>query len=213
MKTKTYLLTACLLMSFIAMAQERSSSSVNLKACVKSNVTMPLDVKAEGKRFSPIWGLDLAWIDEGNLRKGLRHMGAENVGIGRTSFRVFSPLINDESLANDQINGLRERSILFDIVRKDLPLVMNCDNGYRPKNSTEPFINTYYTSASKIVDVDHWAKCIEAHVSWMKDNSTHPIIGVSPFNEPDNAWEKKLAGEIQGNQTDEANVARKLKTY
>lgn len=213
MKTKTYLLTACLLTSSLAMAQERLSSSINLKTFKKSDISMPIDVKAEGKRFSPIWGLDLAWINEQNLRKGLRHMGAENVGIGRTSFRVFSPLINDESLANDQINGLRERSNLFDIVRKDLPLVMNCDNGYRPKDSTEPFVNTYYTSKNKIVNIGHWAKCIEAHVAWMKENSTHPVIGISPFNEPDNAWEKNLTGEIQGNQSDEANVAQKLKTY
>lgn len=213
MKTKTYLLTACLLTSSLAMAQDRSSSSINLRTFKKSDISMSIDVKAEGKRFSPIWGLDLAWINEQNLRKGLRHMGAQNVGIGRSSFRVFSPLVNDESLANDQINGLRERSNLFDIVRKDLPIVLNCDNGYRPKDSTEPFINTYYTSKNKIVNIDHWAKCIEAHVAWMKENSTHPVIGISPFNEPDNAWEKNLTGEIQGNQSDEANVAQKLKTY
>ena len=213
MNTNNYLLTACLLVSSVAIAQERSSSSINLKIFKKSDITMPVDIKAEGKRFSPTWGLDLAWPNEQNLRKGLRHMGAENVGIGRTSFRVFSPLVNDVSLAIDQIGGLSMRSTMFDIVSKDLPLVMNCDNGYRPENSTEPFINTYYTKANKTVNVDHWAKCIEAHVAWMKENSTHPIIGVSPFNEPDNAWEKNLRVEIQGNKTDEANVARKLKTY
>lgn len=198
-----------------AVSQEvvRSSSSLYLPAYRKPDVSIPFSVTGEGKRFNPIWGVDLAWINEQNIMKGVNHMGSENVGIGRTSFRVFTPLVNDESLANDQISGLRQRSNLFDKIRSNLPLVLNCDNGYRPNGSSDPFINTYYTASNKRVNVDHWAKCIEAHVAWMKTNTQHPIVGVSPFNEPDNAWEKNLAGEIQGNQSDEANVARTLRNY
>ena len=193
--------------------RERSSSSLYLPAFKKADVSLSFSINGEGKRFEPTWGLDMAWINEQNLKKGVNHMLKENVGIGRTSFRVLNALKDDGSLTTDQINGLRERSNGFNtIVGTTLPLVFNCDNGYMPSGYTGPYINTYYT-ANKAANIDHWAKVIEAHVAWMKKNTNHPIVGVSPFNEPDNALEKNLAGEIQGNQNHEANIARELKTY
>ena len=55
-------------------------------------------ISGEGVRYAPTWGLDLAWINEQNLRKGVRHMGKENVGIGRTAFRSTEALVNDTNL-------------------------------------------------------------------------------------------------------------------
>lgn len=199
----------------VAFAQDdvRASSSNYLSANAKTDVSMPFLFASEGKRFSPTWGLDLAWINEQNVKKGVNHMGRENVGIGRISFRVLNPLKDDGSLTTDQIQGLQTRSNIFNrLVGQTLPLVINCDNGYMPDGYTGPYINTYYT-ANKRADADHWAKCIVAHVDWMENNTSHPIVGVSPFNEPDNALEKNLVGEIQGTPEDEANVARLLKTY
>ena len=129
-------------------AQEavRSSSSLYLHPKNKADVSMPFAISAEGKRFQPIWGLDLAWNNEGNLQKGVNHMGKENVGIGRTSFRVLNPLKDNYQLTSDQIEGLRSRSSVFDrVVDRTLPLVINCDNGYMPEGHTGPYINTYYT--------------------------------------------------------------------
>lgn len=198
----------------IAVSQDdiiRQSSSMYLQPQAKPDVSLSFDIKAQGTRFEPTWGLDLAWINEQNVKKGVNHMGKENVGIGRTSFRVLNPLKEDGSLTNDQIDGLRTRSNIFNnLVSRTLPLVINCDNGYMPEGHSGPFVNTYYTS-NKRADAEHWAKCIEAHVTWMKKNTSHPIVGVSPFNEPDNALEKNLIGEIQGTPEDEGNVARALK--
>ena len=191
-----------------AQDETRSSSSMNLPVCQQADVTVAYDVTAEGKRFAPTWGLDLAWISEQNLMKGVNHMGKDNVGIGRTSFRVLNPLVNDVSLTDDQIEGLRTRSNLFNKVRRDLPLVLNCDNGYRPENHTGSNINTYYT-ANRKADIGHWAAAIDAHVKWMKENTKHPIVGISPFNEPDfDGNEKEL---IQGTAQNQADVARKLR--
>ncbi|UKK63150.1 RICIN domain-containing protein [Prevotella communis] len=215
-KKRNILFVVAALGAATAFAQEpvRSSSSLYLHAQKKADVSLPYAISAEGKRFQPTWGLDLAWNNESNLRKGVNHMGKENVGIGRTSFRVLNALKDGNQLTSDQIEGLRSRSNVFDnVVGRTLPLVINCDNGYMPNGHTGPYINTYYTAEDKSVDVEHWAKCIEAHVLWMKTNTSHPIVGVSPFNEPDNAWEKNLAGEIQGNAGDEANVAKLLKSY
>ena len=187
--------------------QPRSSSSMNLPLNSISDVTVSYGISAEGKRYSPTWGVDLAWINEQNIMKGVNHMGSQNVGIGRTSFRVLNPLVNDVSLTTDQIEGLRTRSNLFNKIRRDLPLIMNCDNGYRPDGHTGPNINAYYTTNHN-ANVDRWAAMIDAHVNWMKANTQHPIVGVSPFNEPDYDADKNV---VQGYPNDEASIARKLR--
>ena len=203
------LLAVAALSAAFAVSQDnvRSSSSLYLPAFSKADVNVTFGIQNEGKRYQPTWGLDLAWINEQNLRKGVNHMGKENVGIGRSSFRVFSPLKGDTALTSDQIAGLRERSNLFNqVVSTTLPLVLNCDNGYRPDGHTGSNINTYYTT-NKRANVAHWSAAIAAHVAWMKKNTKHPIAGVSPFNEPDYD-----ANEVaQGTAVDERDVAKDLK--
>lgn len=190
-----------------AQDEPRASSSRYLPAFKKADVSMAFDIAAEGRRFEPTWGLDLAWINEQNLRKGVNHMLKENVGIGRSSFRVLNPLKGDTALTSDQIAGLRERSNLFNtVVAPTLPLVLNCDNGYRPSGHTGSNINTYYTT-NKRANKEHWAAAIAAHVAWMQKNTKHPVAGVSPFNEPDYDT-NDLA---QGTAADERDVARVLK--
>jgi hypothetical protein len=182
-----------------------------LQALKKPDVSISFDITAQGRRYKPTWGLDLAWINEQNLRKGVNHMGLENVGIGRTSFRVFSPLTNDTELTTEMVEGLRERTRLFDnIVDKKLPLVFNCDNGYEPYSDyPQTHINTYYT-VNRQADAAHWAANIVAHIRWMRQSTEHPIVGVSPMNEPDFDGNK---GElIQGTAAGEAAVAAKLRT-
>ena len=203
------LLAVAALSAAFAVSQDnvRSSSSLYLPAFSKADVNVTFGIQNEGKRYQPTWGLDLAWISEQNLRKGVNHMGKENVGIGRSSFRVFSPLKGDTALTSDQIAGLRERSNLFNqVVSTTLPLVLNCDNGYRPSGHTGSNINTYYTT-NKRANVAHWSAAIAAHVAWMQKNTKHPIAGVSPFNEPDYDT-NELA---QGTANDERDVAKYLK--
>ena len=142
MYRKSILFAACLMASASSMAQERSSSSINLKAFDKSDVTMMVDLNAEGKRFSPVWGLDLAWINEQNLRKGLRHMGASNVGIGRTAFRFKDALVNGTELTQATINTMSQRSRLFDIVSPTLPLLFTADQ----EAGTDASFITYLTT-------------------------------------------------------------------
>ena len=206
---RTITLAVAVTATVAASAQDepRASSSRYLPAFKKADVSMAFDIGAEGRRFEPTWGLDLAWINEQNLRKGVNHMLKENVCIGRSSFRVFNPLKGDTALTSDQIAGLRERSNLFNtVVAPTLPLVLNCDNGYRPSGHTGSNINTYYTT-NKRANKEHWAAAIAAHVAWMQKNTKHPVAGVSPFNEPDLDTDD-LA---QGTAADERDVARVLK--
>ena len=140
------------------------------------DVTIPFDLSQQGVRFQPTWGLDQAWISDQNMRKGINHMGKENVGIGRSCFRTVKALINDSVLDNDAINYMRRRANIFNQVGDTLPLVLTVD---QEAGSDEYFVK------NKNCDVNHWAANIVSHVHWMQQNSRHPVIGVSIYNEPD----------------------------
>ena len=159
-----------------ATAQERSSSSLFLQPQQRAAVTVAFDIADEGTRFTPTWGLDQAWINEQNLRKGINHMGKDNIGIGRTAFRFTKALTNDSVIAAADINYMRQRSNMFNIVNKELPLVFTADQ--------EAGTDSYFVTNSS-ANVARWAAMINSHVHWMQQNTKHPIVGVSPFNEPD----------------------------
>ena len=159
-----------------AFSQERPSSSIFLSPFAKADVSLNFDVKAEGKRFSPVWGLDVAWINEQNVRKGLRHMGKENVGVGRSAFRFTHALTNDSVLDAEIISWMKTRNNVLDIISTTLPILFTADQ--------EAGANTYFV-VNKSANVAHWAANINSHVHWMQANTKHPVLGVSPFNEPD----------------------------
>ena len=184
-----FLLFATLMATTVtATAQERTSSSIYLQAQPKSDVSLLYDISGEGKRYQPTWGLDLAWINDQNLKKGTRHMGKENVGIGRSAFRATEALINDKSLGTDQIEKLRQRSNIFtSICGAELPLVLTADQ--------EAGKVDYYVK-NKNCNTGHWAAMINAHVEWMQNNTTHPVIGVSPYNEPD-YWTEEEGATVE----------------
>ncbi len=167
-----------------AFSQEtvRSSSSLYLPAWKKADVNIPFAISDEGKRFSPTWGLDLAWINESNVQKGVNHMGKENVGIGRIAFRFTKALVNDSALDASVINVLRQRSQIFDkVVNTQLPITFTAD---QEAGTVEYFVK------SQSANVDHWAAMINSHVHWMQENTRHPVVGISPFNEGD-YWSKE----------------------
>ena len=176
---KHMILTAAWLATAMAVQaqEEHSSSGMFLQPSQKADVTVPFCVDDEGQRYEPTWGLDLQWINEQNLRKGVRHMGKENVGLGRSGFRATVALENDSVLGSDQINYLQRRSTLFTtVVDEKLPLVLTADQ--------EPGADEYFVK-NKSCNVNTWAAMINSHVHWMLKNTKHPIVGVSPYNEPD----------------------------
>ena len=91
---RTTFLAVAALSAAIAVSQnngQRSSSSLYLPALSKSDVSLSFDVTAQGKRFQPVWGLDQAAVSEQVVKKGINHMGKENIGIGRVAFRYTWP--------------------------------------------------------------------------------------------------------------------------
>jgi hypothetical protein len=197
MTTHNILLSISLLLPLSAAAQQRSTSSLFLQTQPKSDVTMPFSINDEGVRYTPTWGLDQAWMNEQNLRKGINHMGIDNVRIGRSAFRITQALNDDGTLASDPSAALRRRSETFDIVGKELPLVLTCDQ----EAGTDA---SYLTNGN--ANVNRWAAMIVAHVNWLRQNTKHPVVGVSPFNEPD-YWTK----EEGANASIQRNVAKALR--
>jgi hypothetical protein len=124
--------------SVFSQNEGRSSSSIYLQPSDKADVIIPFSLTAEGHRFAPTWGLDQAWINEQNLKKGVNHMGKENVGIGRTAYRFTKALVNDSVLAPDVISVLRQRSNIFNSISATLPLVFTADQ--------EAGTNEYYVT-------------------------------------------------------------------
>lgn len=192
-----HLLQLLALLPLSAVAQQRPTSSLFLTPQVKADVTMPFSVAAEGVRYSPTWGLDQAWINEQNLRKGVNHMLKDNVRIGRAAFRMTQALNADGTIASDPANALRTRCNVFDIVDKQLPLVLTADQ----EAGTDA---SYFTGSN--ANVNRWAEMIAAHVTWIDKNTQHPVSGVSPFNEPD-YW----TTEEGANASIQRNVAKALK--
>ena len=181
-----------------SVAQERTSSSIYLLPQAKPDVSLYFSVEGEGVRYQPTWGLDLAWINEQNVRKGVRHMGKENVGIGRSAFRATDALTNDTDLGTNQIGALRQRSNIFtSVCGEELPLVLTADQ--------EAGADSYYVT-NKNCNTTHWAAMINAHVEWMQKNTKHPIVGVSPYNEPD-YWTVEEGATV----AKQVEVARKLR--
>ena len=141
------------------------------------DVTIAFDLsQQEGRRFNPTWGLDQAWISEQNMRKGMNHMGKENVGIGRSCFRTNKALINDSVLDNSEVNRMKQRNRWLNLVSDTLPVILTADQ--------EGGTDEYYV-VNRSCNVSHWAANINSHVHWMQENTKHPVLGVSIFNEPD----------------------------
>ena len=124
---RTTFLAVAVLNAAIAVAQndgQRSSSSLYLQALAKPDVSLSFDVTAQGKRFEPVWGLDQAAVSEQVIKKGINHMGKENISIGRVAFRYTWPLIDDSVLYSTLIDTLRIRCNNFNQVSPTLPLVL-----------------------------------------------------------------------------------------
>ena len=188
MNNKRNILFVVAALGATAFAQEpvRSSSSLYLHAQKKADVSLPYAISAEGKRFQPTWGLDQAWPNESNLLKGINHMGKDNIGIGRTAFRYSVALTNDSVLGAADITALRERNTIFNKLSATLPLVFTADQeAVGPNDANPDRVPPEYFVKNKSANIEHWAAMINSHVHWMQANTKHPVVGISPFNEPD----------------------------
>ena len=183
--------------SHAAAQNSRQSSSMNLVISDRHDTDVPFSLAGPGKKLPVRWGLDVAWINEQNVRKGINHIGKNNLYVVRGSFQTTEPLINDTMLTDNQINTLRERMRIARIVSDTINIILNEDQ--------EQGIVSYYGSKGAS-NTAHWAALINSSVHWIQKNyPRNKVIAVSPFNEPDYTdWG-------QGSKANFKEIARKLK--
>ena len=184
--------------SAFAQTQQRQSSSLYLQPAAKHDVIVPFNINDEGHRFNPTWGLDQAWYWDQIINKGVNHMGKENIGIGRIAYRFDKPLINDSVLDQSVIVWMRNRANMFNRIDTKLPLVFTAD---QDGGADEYFVK------NRVCNTAHWAAMINSHVHWMQQNNPHPVVGVSPYNEPD-YWTVEEGATVAR----QVEVARLLRT-
>jgi len=136
-----------------------------------------------------IWGLDLAWLSEDNIRRGIAFMGEERVDVVRSSFMPVLPLNNGEL----QGEAFRNTNLRISIINRWLPgsttVALNCDH---------PSVHSWYAG-----NAVHWAQLMDV-TARMHQEAGRRVVSISPFNEPDYGWG-------QGDIGDFYNIAAELR--
>jgi hypothetical protein len=76
----------CLLALVGGMSAQVLSNASYLRARAKSDVVVPFRYTDEGVATPIEWGLDLAWLSEENIRRGVNFAGRDLIDIVRTSY-------------------------------------------------------------------------------------------------------------------------------
>lgn len=179
-----------LLASLTVTAQEElPTSSQQLTVSTTASTAVPFSVNDPGKQLPVIWGLDTAWPDEWNMRRGTAFIGSENLGTARASFQP-NDLIENGELSASQKRALDNR---LNLIKKSgvTSIALNCDHEVLNK-------------ANYVGKPQEWAKLIEATARYCQSKG-YTVVSVAPFNEPDySSWG-------QGSRADMTEVARLLK--
>ena len=193
MNTLKKSLYTLLLYSLIALNVDAQSSSSNfLSAQPVPDRTVSFSVSDSGVYKPIIWGLDLAWLSETNIRRGIAFMGADRVDVVRASFQPTLPLVNGD-IQGTQITDLNTRLNLIDLTGSKTKVVLNCDH---------PSVD-----ASYVGNAANWAALIDATTKRVQARG-RKVISVSPFNEPDFGW-AQYSG--QNGQLDFYNICGELR--
>ena len=168
-----------------------SSAADNLVVQPAADRTVFFNLSEEGISKPILWGLDLAWLDEVNIRRGIAFMGKENVDVVRSSFMPTLPLIGDTALQGEALLNTNKRiQIINKWLGVNTGVVLNCDH---------PNVHAYFKGNTK-----NWASLINTTTN-MHQNAGRKVVTVSPFNEPD------YSATGQGTIDDFYNIILELK--
>ncbi|ASB47762.1 LamG-like jellyroll fold domain-containing protein [Alkalitalea saponilacus] len=168
--------------------KESESTSNNLRTHQIPDRSLFFNLFDAGVSMPIIWGLDLAWLSESNIRRGVAFMGEDKVDLVRSSFTPTAPLIDGE-LQAEEMAILNERLRIIDLLPSTTQVVLNCDHP-----SVDPWFNG---------NAEHWAQLIDVTTRLHQEHG-RTVVTVSPFNEPDYGWG-------QGLVTDFYNIAGLLR--
>lgn len=169
-----------------------TSASSYLTAQPIPDRTVNFSVSAAGVSKPMTWGLDLAWLSETNVRRGMAFMGVDQVDVVRASFQPTLPLVNGD-IQGTQITDLNTRLNIIDLTGTKTKVALNCDH---------PSVD-----ASYVGNAANWAALIDATTKRVQARG-RTVVSVSPFNEPDYGW-----GQYSGSngQSDFYNICGELR--
>lgn len=162
---------------------QRVSNATFLHADEKSDVVIPFDYLSEGKPTPIEWGLDIAWLEEPNIRTGIFYAGKDLIDIVRLSFQPKAS-VESGTFTQSQLEDLNKRyQAIKNWCKEDVSWNINCDQeaGIDSWYNAGPITN-YSTRAQR------WAKVIDMSCDWFKQKGLKNLVSISPFNEPDYGW-------------------------
>jgi hypothetical protein len=168
---------------------QTTSASNNLVAQPIPDRTIIYSESDTGVSKPITWGLDLAWLSEGNIRRGIAFMGADRVDLVRSSFTPTDSLVDGE-LKADELAKLNERLDIIDLLGANTKVVLNCDH---------PTVDPWFVG-----NAQHWAQLIDVTARHHEERG-RTVVTVSPFNEPD------YTATGQGTIDDFYNIAGELR--
>lgn len=155
-----------------------------------ASTTVPFDWNDAGREFVVRWGMDTAWDDEGNVRRGTNFIGKEYMSTGRISFQPSDLVGEDGELSASQKSALNSR-ITHIKLSGTTSVEINCDH--------EKLNAANYKGKPK-----EWYRVIKATVKYAQSKGL-TVESVAPFNEPDyTAWN-------EGTKSDFLNICKLLK--
>ena len=175
-------------------ADSVASTSDYLVAQPVPDRTVFYNISDTGVSRPLIWGLDLAWLDATNIRRGIAFMGANRVDVVRSSFMPTNPLVGDSALQGDALTNTNKRlDIIKNYLGPNTKVVLNCDH---------PNVDPYFLG-----NAPHWAKLIDVTTK-LHEKQGRTVVSVSPFNEPDYGWGQYTG---QNGKSDFYNICGELK--
>ena len=173
-----------------AKAQTLSCASF-LKAREKTDVVVPFRVLDEGVETPIEWGLDLAWLSEENIHRGVNFAGKDLIDIIRTSY-MPTESVEEGVLSSAQLGKIAERTtIIKRYAKQGVSLNINDDHA-----SVDAWYNDANVSSTE--RGRRWAKVIDLSIKRYKELGLTNIVSISPYNEPDFGWDQGLASNRMG---------------
>lgn len=152
-------------------SEEVISASKTLTANPITDRSIIFNVADTGEYLPITWGLDLAWLDQVNIIRGIAYMGKEQVDVVRSSFMPTNPLVGDSALQGDALINTRKRiNIINTFLDSTTKVVLNSDH---------PSVDSYFYG-----NAANWSALIDITTK-MHQEAGRKVVTVSPFNEPD----------------------------
>ena len=165
-------------------------ASMYLKLGERNAVKVPFKYTDSGVPTPIHWGMDTAWDDEGNVRRGINFIGLDNLTYGRFSFQVMDPVDAKGNLSERQQQYLQKRLNHISLSRPT-GLLLNSD-------PVDIDVKTF------LHHPEEWHKVIKATVKYAQDYGVK-VVAIAPFNEPD------VTASNQGTKDDFKAVAKLIR--